>query len=182
MLTVHQHHHYHDELDFIFFGMTPLGLHSKLFWNCESPLVSQHVTTNGIMIPNYRHFWGLKNLLAGGLYMSHLTCLGFQYHVFGILNIYLHANFGEFNTFFFFQFFSYWCVLRRELSGFWSSSSLIRNVIPATPSNPSMVIPPGMVANPSLMREMTRNADRALGQLDAMPGGDKKRDWCISHI
>ena len=28
-----------------------------------------------------------------------------------------------------------------------------------------------MVANPSLMREMTRNADRALGQLDAMPGG-----------
>ena len=32
--------------------------------------------------------------------MSHLTCLGFQYHVFGILNIYLHANFGEFNTFF----------------------------------------------------------------------------------
>ena len=37
-----------------------------------------------------------------------------------------------------------------------------------------MVIPPGMVANPSLMREMTRNADRALGQLDAMPGGDKK--------
>ena len=29
----------------------------------------------------------------------------------------------------------------------------------------------GMVANPSLMREMTRNADRALGQLDAMPGG-----------
>merc|ERR1719401_1157028 len=28
-----------------------------------------------------------------------------------------------------------------------------------------------MVANPSLMREMTRNADRAIGQLDAMPGG-----------
>jgi len=28
-----------------------------------------------------------------------------------------------------------------------------------------------MAANPSLMREMTRNADRALGQLDAMPGG-----------
>ena len=32
--------------------------------------------------------------------MSHLTRLGFQYHVFGILNIYLHPNFGEFNTFF----------------------------------------------------------------------------------
>ena len=31
-----------------------------------------------------------------------------------------------------------------------------------------------MVANPSLMREMTRNADRALGQLDAMPGGGLK--------
>merc|ERR1719388_353995 len=28
-----------------------------------------------------------------------------------------------------------------------------------------------MMANPSLMREMTRNADRAIGQLDAMPGG-----------
>mmetsp|Transcript_66758 Transcript_66758/g.159671 ORF Transcript_66758/g.159671 Transcript_66758/m.159671 type:complete len:495 (-) Transcript_66758:227-1711(-) len=28
-----------------------------------------------------------------------------------------------------------------------------------------------LMANPSLMREMTRNADRALGQLDAMPGG-----------
>merc|ERR1740138_845944 len=28
-----------------------------------------------------------------------------------------------------------------------------------------------MVSNPSLMREMTRNADRAIGQLDAMPGG-----------
>merc|ERR1719163_1459877 len=28
-----------------------------------------------------------------------------------------------------------------------------------------------MVANPSLMREMTRNADRAIGQLNAMPGG-----------
>merc|ERR1719198_159084 len=28
-----------------------------------------------------------------------------------------------------------------------------------------------MMANPSLMREMTRNADRALGNLDAMPGG-----------
>eukprot|EP00747_Dinoflagellata_sp_TGD_P102611 gnl/TRDRNA2_/TRDRNA2_168722_c2_seq1.p1 gnl/TRDRNA2_/TRDRNA2_168722_c2~~gnl/TRDRNA2_/TRDRNA2_168722_c2_seq1.p1 ORF type:complete len:475 (-),score=117.09 gnl/TRDRNA2_/TRDRNA2_168722_c2_seq1:113-1537(-) len=28
-----------------------------------------------------------------------------------------------------------------------------------------------LVANPSLMREMTRNADRAIGQLDAMPGG-----------
>lgn len=28
-----------------------------------------------------------------------------------------------------------------------------------------------MIANPSLMREMTRNADRAIGQLDAMPGG-----------
>jgi len=28
-----------------------------------------------------------------------------------------------------------------------------------------------MMSNPSLMREMTRNADRALGNLDAMPGG-----------
>jgi len=28
-----------------------------------------------------------------------------------------------------------------------------------------------MATNPSLMREMTRNADRAIGQLDAMPGG-----------
>merc|ERR1719401_3038279 len=28
-----------------------------------------------------------------------------------------------------------------------------------------------MIANPSLMREMTRNADRAISQLDAMPGG-----------
>jgi len=28
-----------------------------------------------------------------------------------------------------------------------------------------------MVRNPSLMREMQRNADRAIGQLDAMPGG-----------
>eukprot|EP00446_Apocalathium_sp_SHHI-4_P091083 CAMPEP_0177449978 /NCGR_PEP_ID=MMETSP0369-20130122/9008_1 /TAXON_ID=447022 ORGANISM="Scrippsiella hangoei-like, Strain SHHI-4" /NCGR_SAMPLE_ID=MMETSP0369 /ASSEMBLY_ACC=CAM_ASM_000364 /LENGTH=303 /DNA_ID=CAMNT_0018922511 /DNA_START=11 /DNA_END=918 /DNA_ORIENTATION=+ len=28
-----------------------------------------------------------------------------------------------------------------------------------------------MMANPALMREMTRNADRAIGQLDAMPGG-----------
>merc|ERR1719382_1297689 len=28
-----------------------------------------------------------------------------------------------------------------------------------------------MAANPSLMREMTRNADRAIGQLDVMPGG-----------
>merc|ERR1719222_428046 len=28
-----------------------------------------------------------------------------------------------------------------------------------------------MISNPSLMREMTRNADRAIGQLDAMPGG-----------
>merc|ERR1719247_3107212 len=28
-----------------------------------------------------------------------------------------------------------------------------------------------MAMNPSLMREMTRNADRAIGQLDAMPGG-----------
>merc|ERR1719221_2162519 len=28
-----------------------------------------------------------------------------------------------------------------------------------------------MMANPSLTREMTRNADRAIGQLDAMPGG-----------
>merc|ERR1719502_2623914 len=28
-----------------------------------------------------------------------------------------------------------------------------------------------MMANPSLMREMTRNADRAISQLDAMPGG-----------
>merc|ERR1719359_1839814 len=28
-----------------------------------------------------------------------------------------------------------------------------------------------VMANPSLMREMTRNADRAIGQLDAMPGG-----------
>merc|ERR1719160_1755622 len=28
-----------------------------------------------------------------------------------------------------------------------------------------------MIANPSLMREMTRNADRAIGNLDAMPGG-----------
>eukprot|EP00443_Scrippsiella_acuminata_P120007 CAMPEP_0115686170 /NCGR_PEP_ID=MMETSP0272-20121206/59826_1 /TAXON_ID=71861 /ORGANISM="Scrippsiella trochoidea, Strain CCMP3099" /LENGTH=386 /DNA_ID=CAMNT_0003125757 /DNA_START=1 /DNA_END=1161 /DNA_ORIENTATION=+ len=28
-----------------------------------------------------------------------------------------------------------------------------------------------MMANPSLMREMTRNADRAIGNLDAMPGG-----------
>merc|ERR1719310_1016077 len=28
-----------------------------------------------------------------------------------------------------------------------------------------------MMRNPSLMREMQRNADRAIGQLDAMPGG-----------
>merc|ERR1719486_1477505 len=28
-----------------------------------------------------------------------------------------------------------------------------------------------MMANPSLMREMTRNSDRAISQLDAMPGG-----------
>ena len=28
-----------------------------------------------------------------------------------------------------------------------------------------------MAANPSLMREMMRNADRAMGHLDAMPGG-----------
>merc|ERR1719395_245736 len=28
-----------------------------------------------------------------------------------------------------------------------------------------------MIRNPSLMREMQRNADRAIGQLDAMPGG-----------
>merc|ERR1719222_1109066 len=28
-----------------------------------------------------------------------------------------------------------------------------------------------MAANPSLMREMTRNADRAIGRLDVMPGG-----------
>lgn len=28
-----------------------------------------------------------------------------------------------------------------------------------------------MMSNPSLMREMTRNADRAIGQLDALPGG-----------
>lgn len=28
-----------------------------------------------------------------------------------------------------------------------------------------------MMANPALMREMTRNADRAIGQLDSMPGG-----------
>jgi len=28
-----------------------------------------------------------------------------------------------------------------------------------------------MMANPSLMREMTRNADRSIGRLDAMPGG-----------
>merc|ERR1719456_451005 len=28
-----------------------------------------------------------------------------------------------------------------------------------------------MAANPSLMREMMRNSDRALGNLDAMPGG-----------
>lgn len=28
-----------------------------------------------------------------------------------------------------------------------------------------------MIANPALMREMTRNADRAIGQLDAIPGG-----------
>merc|ERR1711957_1024251 len=28
-----------------------------------------------------------------------------------------------------------------------------------------------MMSNPSLMREMTRNSDRALGNLDAMPGG-----------
>merc|ERR1719379_2434605 len=28
-----------------------------------------------------------------------------------------------------------------------------------------------MMRNPALMREMTRNADRALGNLDAMPGG-----------
>merc|ERR1719287_114701 len=28
-----------------------------------------------------------------------------------------------------------------------------------------------MMSNPALMREMTRNADRAIGQLDAMPGG-----------
>merc|ERR1719382_1690310 len=28
-----------------------------------------------------------------------------------------------------------------------------------------------LMANPALMREMTRNADRAIGQLDAMPGG-----------
>merc|ERR1719401_129768 len=28
-----------------------------------------------------------------------------------------------------------------------------------------------MMANPALMREMTRNADLAMGRLDAMPGG-----------
>merc|ERR1719310_1998459 len=28
-----------------------------------------------------------------------------------------------------------------------------------------------MMANPSLMREMTRNMDRSIGNLDAMPGG-----------
>merc|ERR1719316_1823216 len=28
-----------------------------------------------------------------------------------------------------------------------------------------------MMANPELMREMTRNADRAIGNLDALPGG-----------
>merc|ERR1719343_1291745 len=28
-----------------------------------------------------------------------------------------------------------------------------------------------MMRNPALMREMTRNSDRALGNLDAMPGG-----------
>merc|ERR1719337_646642 len=28
-----------------------------------------------------------------------------------------------------------------------------------------------MATNPELMREMTRNADRAIGNLDAMPGG-----------
>merc|ERR1719487_1400431 len=28
-----------------------------------------------------------------------------------------------------------------------------------------------MMRNPSLMREMQRNADRAIGQLDVMPGG-----------
>merc|ERR1719174_716842 len=28
-----------------------------------------------------------------------------------------------------------------------------------------------MAANPSLMREMIRNADRSIGQLDAVPGG-----------
>merc|ERR1719161_3219150 len=28
-----------------------------------------------------------------------------------------------------------------------------------------------MMSNPALMREMTRNADRAIGNLDAMPGG-----------
>merc|ERR1719456_2216592 len=28
-----------------------------------------------------------------------------------------------------------------------------------------------MAANPSLMREMMRNADRAMGNLDVMPGG-----------
>merc|ERR1719428_2620901 len=28
-----------------------------------------------------------------------------------------------------------------------------------------------MMRNPALMREMTRNADRAMGNLDAMPGG-----------
>merc|ERR1712054_325827 len=28
-----------------------------------------------------------------------------------------------------------------------------------------------MMRNPSLMREMQRNADRAMGQLDVMPGG-----------
>ena len=40
------------------------------------------------------------------------------------------------------------------------------------PIRPTLASPiSGMVANPSLMREMTRNADRALGQLDAMPGG-----------
>merc|ERR1719198_644582 len=28
-----------------------------------------------------------------------------------------------------------------------------------------------MMSNPALMREMTRNADRAIGNLDALPGG-----------
>ena len=42
-------------------------------------------------------------------------------------------------------------------------------IYPIGPTLASPIL--GMVANPSLMREMTRNADRALGQLDAMPGG-----------
>ena len=45
----------------------------------------------------------------------------------------------------------------------------IPKLYPIRPTLASPIL--GMVANPSLMREMTRNADRALGQLDAMPGG-----------